>query len=605
MANSSFIPTFITDMKRIITLVLIFSSSVLFGQVTDTSRSIFENSSVYRNYQEVYLSNLGQAKYHLISPFQSNNHDFMDLFPDSSNSPTFTDVFYVSGSGRENYVNVNHTQRLGKTLFGKARILKTSSEGIYLGTEAELSNFELGLKYSPTNKPYSFEADFKNFKRYSNLNGGVSDSSFFSLLDSSNGNLKTTFPNQFNSTLNSSNSLDLKILDVNFNHAYKFTSSKIDSNSFLQIRQKLAYHRNQRNTNLINSSDFFANYYEDSVTTTDSLRLERVSHRVQLELISGHSLFSFGFGQNYFEYASLAPFTVHLENLFYGEFLFNKDSIQFRSYGEFLMSDGGYESFEFRNEIAMKFSENFIFNSFQGKANILTDLPELYYNRYNSNHVRWNLTNKTNFITQLWVKVENTNKKYGASLNYETQNNAVFFDENAQPIQTKISYLALSLNKDFEFTKWFFLSTNVHIQDVLTTENIEVPNLLIHNSLYFKGRLIRKVLRFKAGFNVLYYSKFTPRNYNPALDEFTIQSTTKVGNYPIIDVFSEFYIKQNFSFFVSVTHVNSNVFTGFNLNSINSNWNVSEDFGKNYLAISQYPIQDRAFKFGIKWRLFD
>ncbi len=592
-------------MKRITTLVLIFSWTILLAQEKDTTQSIFENSSIYRNYKEVYLSNLGQAKFHLTSPFQSNSQEFVDLFPDSSNSPTFTDVFYVSGSGRENYVDVVHSQRLGKSLTGEARILKTSSEGIYVGTEAELSDFEINLTYNPEDKPYNFEAGFRNYKRYSNLNGGISDSTFFSLLDSSNGNLKSTFPNQFNSTSNSANSLDLRILDLNIDHAYSLMTSKIDSNSLLQIRQKFNYHRTQRNTNLINSSDFFTNFYEDSINTNDSLRLERISHRIQLELISGNTLVAFGFGQNYYEYVSLAPFTVHLENLFFGEFQCNSDSVQFRSYGEFMMSDGGYESFKFRNNISIQFADNSMFNKFHGKVNIFTDLPELYYNQYHSNHVRWNLTNNRNFITQLSVSVENSSKKYGASVEFESQNNAVFFDENAQPIQVDIAYLSLSLNKEFKFSNWMYLSSNLHIQEVFTDENVEVPNALLYNSIFFKGRLIKKVLRFKAGFNVLYYTRFTPRNYNPALDEFTIQSAQQVGNYPIVDVFAEFYIKRNFSFFVTATHVNSNVFTGSNLNGINSNWNLAGDFGKNYLAVSQYPIQDRAFKFGIKWRLFD
>jgi len=111
-------------MKRIVTLLVVLVSTSVFGQVEDTTKSIFENSSVYRDYREVYLSNLGQAKYHLLSPFESNNRQFINLFPDSSNSPTFTDIFYVSGSGRENYVEVIHHQQLGKYLKGEANILK-------------------------------------------------------------------------------------------------------------------------------------------------------------------------------------------------------------------------------------------------------------------------------------------------------------------------------------------------------------------------------------------------------------------------------------------------------------------------------------------------
>lgn len=593
-------------MKRIVTLLVVLVSTSVFGQVEDTTKSIFENSSVYRDYREVYLSNLGQAKYHLLSPFESNNRQFINLFPDSSNSPTFTDIFYVSGSGRENYVEVIHHQQLGKYLKGEANILKTISEGIYVSNEAQLSNFEVGLSYSPEKKNYQFEANFSNYKRFAFLNGGIADSTFFSLLDSSNGNLKSTFPNQFNvGTGSNSNRLDLKVMNINFDHSFRLGNIKSDTNTFLALRQTLLYSRTQRNIELINSSDFFQNYYLDSITTNDSLRLEQVSHRIQLEKISKNSIMAIGLGQNYYEYSSLAPFEVHLENLIFGQFQLKKDSVEFHSYGEFMISDGSYESFEWRNKVTVTNSTSSVFSNFSLEANYFTDLPELYVNRYASNHFVWNKVNKRNSILQVSANATNDTKRYAASLHFENQNNAVFFDENSQPIQAQIAYLNLSLKKEFKFTNWFYLSSNLHVQDLLTDANIEVPNLLLQNSLFFRGRLIKKVLRFKAGVNVLYYSQFTPRNYNPALDEFILQSSQKVGNYPIMDVFAEFYIKRNFSFFALVTHVNSNVFTGKNLNGINPNWNLPSNFGKNYLAISQYPIQDRAFKFGIKWRLFD
>ncbi len=593
-------------MKRIVTLIAILFSACLYGQKVDTTQSIFENSSVYRDYREVYLSNLGQAKYHLLSPFQSNNRQFLKLFPDSSNSSTFTDVFYVSGSGRENYVEVIHNQKLSKSLVGKAKILKTTSEGIYVSNEAELSNFEIGLSFLPKNKQYQFEANFANYKRYSNLNGGISDSTFFSLLDSSNGNLKSTFPNQFKvGSGSNSNNMDLKIMNIDFAHAYRLGATKSDSTKYFQLRQKLTYSRTQRNTKLINSGDFFQNYFQDSVTTSDSLRLEQLSHRFQLEWASTHSNLAFGIGQNYYEYSSLAPFQVHLENLLYGVYRFQKDSLQVESYGEFMISEGGYESFELKNKATVIKSTEALFTKLSLEANYFTDLPELYFNQYASNHFVWNQVNNRNSIIKLKAQASNNSRRYGASLHFENQNNAVFFDENSQPIQTQIAYFNFTLNKEFKFTEWFYLNSNLHVQDVFTDASIEVPNVLLQSSIFFRGRLIKKVLRFKAGVNVLYYSRFTPRNYNPALDEFTLQSSQTVGNYPIIDVFSEFYIKRNFSFFVLVSHINSNVFTAANLNNINPNWNLSNDFGQNYLAVSQYPIQDRAFKFGIKWRLFD
>ena len=579
-------------MKNTLSFIFIFFSFSLLGQEIDTNKSIFSNSSEYRNYQEHYLSNLGQAKFHLTSPFQLNNNVFRPLFPSNSNTNTYTDVFYVLGSGRENYIDLEHHQQLGKDFFGEAKILKTNSEGIYINQQAQLSDFRVNLAYKPDSKRYGFKVNFNNYKRFAILNGGTSDSSFFALLDSNNGNLKSTFPTNFNTLPNNTdNSLDLKVMHIDFSHYLDLKNPEKDSINFFRLSQEFSYDRTIRKIELLNTSDFFDKYLYDSVATNDSLKLEQLSHRFSLDYVTQYSVLSAGIGQNYYEYESRSPFETHLENLLFARVSYKKDNLSLNTYGEFMISENGYESFEFRNNLIYENKEKIIFQLFEANVNILTDLPELYWNRYDGNHVSWNNVNRRNGIIQANLNASNPNKKYGVSIFLESQSDAVVFDSLSVPTQTNISLLGFSLHKEFWFTKWLVLSSHVHVQDIISGETIEVPNFLTYNKLHFRGRLIKKVLTFDAGINVLYYTNFTPRSYNPSIDEFFVQTNQQVGNYPVIDLFAEFYIKKNFSFFTTVTHVNSNVLT-----SITS---------KNYLVTSNYPIQDRAFKFGLKWRLFD
>ena len=577
--------------KSSLILFLVISFSGL-SQKIDTNENIFHNSSEYRNYQEVYLGNLGLAKYNLINPFETNNKQLKSLFPSTSNTNTFTDVFYVFGSGRENYVDVVHRQQLSENLFGSAKILKTNSEGIYLNQNATLSDFAFNLDYNPKDKRYGFLAQFENYKRRNNLNGGVADSNFFALLDSGNANIKTTFPTQFvEAAQSASNYLDLKVMDINFRHNYKISKSITDSTPYFQLTQKLSYHRTLQKIGLRNSTSYFEDYNYDTITTLDSLKLERLSHRFQLDRVSKNMTLSLGIAQNYYEYIGRNPFEIHLENLLFTEVKWRNKGFFGRSYFEFMVSDGKYESYEFKNNITYRNRSLNIFQRFSANANFMTDLPELYANNYRGNHFEWNKVNNRNTIIQLNVSALNEFNGTRVELNFESQSGAVIFDTNSFPIQTNISLLGFTINKRIQFKKWMYLTTNIHIQDLISKSEIEVPNLVTYTKLHFTGRLIKKVLKFDAGLSVLYYTNFTPRAYNSSLDEFYLQSNQRVGNYPVFGFFAEFYIKKNFSFFSTITHLNSGL--------------LKPVFGNNYLATTEYPLQDRAFKFGIKWRLFD
>lgn len=613
MGLFTLLSTFNARMKKLITALFIMVSFYGQSQLQDTNyTNIFSNVSDYRNYNEVYLTNLGLAKFNLFSPFDDNNPEVKNLFPSKSNSKTYTDIFYLLGSGKENYFTLEHHQKLGKNLYGEASIFKTNSTGIYSSQVATLSNIEISLAYTPIDKRYNFEAGFKNYKRNNDINGGVADSSFFSLLDSSNSNVKTTFPIQMQPAVSTNpNSLDIKVMDLNFSHSFGLSKTKNDSLGYLQLTQSLGYKRTKQSFYVSSNNGYFSDYFYDSITTNDSLRLEKLTHTIGIDYVKNNSVFSAGVGQNYFEYVSYSPFEVHLENFIYGSYLFKGNKFELNSEASLITSNGKYESYNFTNSFSYVDTSLSIFNAYAANITIGTNQPELYYNNYTSNHYQWSRVNDLNTIIKANLTGFNLGSKTSLGIDYESQSNSIYWDTTSQIDQTAVSVVGVTLQKEFKFTKSLYLTSSVRFQEVFADETIELPNFVTFNKLYFKGKIFKKVLSFDAGINVLYYSSFYSKAYNPALDKFYVQEDQKVGNYLIFDLFAEFYLKNSFSFFISANHVNSNIFTENSINNIFESLKIKkrvdfkDNFGKNYLATTSNPLQDRAFKFGFKWRLFD
>lgn len=588
-----FIPTFENEMKKIVGFIMFLCSFSAYSQQGDTNyTNIYTRVSDYRNYNEVYLSNLGQAKFNLLNPFDDNNPKVKLLFPTQNKTGTYTDIFYTLGSGKENYFNLEHTQQLGENFFGKATLLKTNSLGMYRFQQADLSDFNVNLRYDNKQSRYSFEVNFDNYKRSNEINGGIADSVFFALQDSSNANVKTTYPVRLTNFQGATpNLLDIKVMDLNLSHQLALTKEKNDSIGYFRLAQSLNYNRIKQSYSIVDYSNFYDTSFYDTTQTNDSLRLEQMSHTMGVEFLKNNIVLGVGLGQNYYEYNSYSPFTTHLENFLYADLIYKNSKLMIKSSAQFLTSQGKYESHYFKNSIHYQDDSLPIFQQFKALLNYETDLPELYYNQYLSNHFKWTTINKLNTLIKASFTAKNLVKKVSVGINFESQSRAIYFDTNSQLGQASISLLGFSFEKEFRLTNWLFWSTHLHFQDILTEQAIEVPNFVTYNKIYGRGRIIKKVLAFEAGINVLYYSRFNSRAYNPAIDQFYVQTNQSVGNYPFIDVFTEFYLKNSFAFFITVTHVNSNLLTSLT--------------GNNYLATTQYPSQDRAFKFGFKWRLFD
>jgi hypothetical protein len=109
---------------------------------------------------------------------------------------------------------------------------------------------------------------------------------------------------------------------------------------------------------------------------------------------------------------------------------------------------------------------------------------------------------------------------------------------------------------------------------------------MAYESLYFQNYLFKKVVTFQAGFDVYYFTGFNGLAYMPATGEFHLQDKQVIGNYPFIDIFFSFKLKRAY-FFIKMEHVNKGM------------------TGDNFYLVPDYPMAPRAFKWGLKWNLFD
>lgn len=239
------------------------------------------------------------------------------------------------------------------------------------------------------------------------------------------------------------------------------------------------------------------------------------------------------------------------------------------------------------------------------KAFFHSTSPTYYFTKYNSRHLKWDIDfdntvhsriegifslNRTR--TQLRVGFDEIKNYTYFAQSYDLQANGTNYlrlNNTVAPIQenSPISLLTLQLKQDF--TLGMFNWENVITYQSSSNNNaLPVPKLNIYSNLYIKFKIAR-VLKCDLGADVRYFTKYYAPDYSPALGQFTTQASednrVKVGNYPIVNVYANFFLKHT-RFFVMLSHVN-----------------YTE--GGKYFFTPHYPLNQRVFRFGLSWNFFN
>jgi len=217
---------------------------------------------------------------------------------------------------------------------------------------------------------------------------------------------------------------------------------------------------------------------------------------------------------------------------------------------------------------------------------IRSDKPSWFVNNYESNHFRWQNDFENIYRTHVGGTFSMPTQSLSLDVSVENLTQYIYFDSQAMPTQFSgnIQVLAANLKKDFHFGK-FALENNVVYQVSSKQDALPLPNLVLYHNLYYDDKWFN-VLSVQLGANVRYHTEYYAPAYMPATGQFHSQSTTKIGNYPVANVYANFHLKRT-RFFIQYYHLNNKFMKG------------------DYFSMPNYPINPAIVKTGISWNFYD
>lgn len=150
-----------------------------------------------------------------------------------------------------------------------------------------------------------------------------------------------------------------------------------------------------------------------------------------------------------------------------------------------------------------------------------------------------------------------------------------------------LSLITLALGQNFKLgpLNWENMIT---YQKSTDNDVLPVPDLNIYSNLYLRFK-IAHVLKCDFGADARFFTKYYAPDYSPALGQYAVQTgdnKTKVGEYPIVNVYANFHLKQT-RFFVMMSHVNAG------------------SGSRDYFLTPHYPLNQRVFRFGVSWNFYN
>lgn len=225
-----------------------------------------------------------------------------------------------------------------------------------------------------------------------------------------------------------------------------------------------------------------------------------------------------------------------------------------------------------------------------------------YHGNYHSRHYWWDedikMTTHTRVEglfslqrtkTRLRVAYDNLQDyayfatSYNVGEDYVRTANAVYSRQTSD----NISLLTAQLMQDFRLGP-LNLEAVVTYQKSSHDDILPLPKLNLYGNLYLRFK-IAKVLQCDFGGDIRWFTKYYAPEYVPGIGQYAVQENadvrTEIGNYPIVNVYANFHLKQT-RFFVMMSHINAG------------------DGGNKFLT-PHYPINGRVLRLGVSWNFYN
>ena len=255
--------------------------------------------------------------------------------------------------------------------------------------------------------------------------------------------------------------------------------------------------------------------------------------------------------------------------------------LTYNAHGEFCVIGSDLGEFRLNGTIQSTFQVLGKTASLQATGYIKNVVPAFYQRHYFSRYFWWDmpLKNVQRVFVGGQVALEQT--KTQLSVGVESIQNFVYFDTLSVPKQydSNLQVITGRLKQDFRYKALGWENELVY-QISSNNDVLPLPQLCAYTNLYVAFKLV-KVLSVQLGADMYYHTSYHAPYYEPATQQFRKQDEIKIGNYPLINAYANFHLKQA-RFFISA----------YNLGSILID-------NPAYFSMPHYPLNPMVIKMGI------
>jgi hypothetical protein len=519
----------------------------------------------------------------------------------SSVATPVTELYFKSvmqkGQTLDAFFTLNTSPKLNFSIAYKG----LRSEGRYINQLSSTGNFRFTTSYNTLNKRYIANAHFTFQDILNEENGGITTINDFESED----------PNYDNR----------QRLQVYFTDARSFLKGKrVFLDHFLRINPKIG----ENNLYLSHQFNYENKFFEYNQATVPSTVVSETVYRFGDSYVTSGINDQTRYNKMYnklglmYENTTLGKFHFFVDdfrsNYYYKQILIRDDKTIPAVLSRNINSAGGQYEYKNKNwngnflysrsltnqslsnleaKLNYDFSEDYQFSF--GYQN-LNKLPNDNYNLYQSSYVQYNWSNnfkneKINSITAdavtPWLE---------ASVKFMTLDDHLYFENSSsnetQQIVTPnqygntINYVSIKVSKEIKFGNFALDNTLLYQKTSQQKAILNVPELVIRNTIYYTNYLFKKALFLQTGMTLNYFTNYLANDYNPVIGEFFIQDKKAIGNYPNLDFFVNARIQRT-RIFLKAEHFNS-AFTG-----------------NNFYSSPSYPYRDFTVRFGVIWNFFN
>ena len=211
--------------------------------------------------------------------------------------------------------------------------------------------------------------------------------------------------------------------------------------------------------------------------------------------------------------------------------------------------------------------------------------PAFYLRHHHSRYFWWDNPFKNVQRVNVGGEVDLRQSRTNVSTNVESIQNFIYFAKSGKPEQygNNLQVITVRLKQDFKYKA---LGWENEVAWQLSSEKnvLPLPQLCAYSNVYLDFTYA-KALDIQMGIDAHYFTSYYAPYYEPATQQFQTQEEKKIGNYPIINAYINFRLKQA-RFFI----------TGYNLGSRF----ISPT---EYFSLVHYPLNPMKIRVGISFHL--